>query len=101
VNIERGDFTVGDEGVIFEITADITLTGLNIDFIFAKPSGATITRDATTIAGTVAQYVWATGDLDEAGEWHAWLYNATTTYTFRPKDTRFVVVPKPEDQAKG
>jgi hypothetical protein len=100
MRIERGDFTVGDVGVAIELTADITLTGIDIDFVFIKPSGATITRDSTSISGSVAQYVWATGDLDEAGQWYADLYENDTGYFFTDY-VQFKVRPKPQDMARN
>ena len=101
MNIRHGDFTVGDVGVNIQITADIDLTGIDVDFIFVKPSGATITRDSTSISTYTATYTLASGDLDESGTWRVWLYEADTGYYFDADDNVFVVAPKPEDQAQG
>ena len=100
MRIERGDFTVGDTGVAVELTADITLTGIDIDFVFLKPSGVTIVRDSTSISGKVAQYMWASGDLDESGDWYMTLREEDTGYDF-VDFVRFRVRPKPEDMARA
>lgn len=100
MRIERGDFTVGDIGVSIELTADISLAGLDIDFVFIKRSGATIMRDSTTIDDATAMYTWAAGDLDEDGEWWATLYQNDAGYYFTDY-VRFRVRPKPEDMARA
>lgn len=100
MRIERGDFTVGDVGVPVQLTADISLAGIDINFVFIKPSGTTIRRDSTTISGSVATYTWASGDLDEAGLWWMTLYESDTGYHFK-EYVQFKVRPKPEDMAKA
>ena len=98
MRMQHGEFTVGDVGVSVVASTDETLTGLNIDFKFLKPSGETIIRDSTSISGQQVTYTWASGDLDEAGTWHCELYNATTGYTYKGTG-EFVVKDKIEDMA--
>lgn len=98
MRITNGDFTYGDVGVAIACTADVTLSG-NVDFVFVKPSGATIQRDAS-ISGSTATYTWVSGDLDESGIWYAYLYQADTGYYYtKESGNKFIVRPKPEDMA--
>lgn len=100
MNIERGDMTVGDIGVSFIATADETLTDKNVDFIFLKPSGETIRRDATSISGYTATYNTVSGDIDEAGTWYVYLKYETAPYYYtKESGNRFYVRPRPEDMA--
>lgn len=99
---EYGDYTSGDVGVIITRTVSVSMTGKNIDFVFTKPSGETIIRDATSNTGYIATYTFASGDLDESGVWFADLRNVTDGYDIPIKSgSCFRVRPKPEDQAVG
>ena len=101
MRIRHGEYTVGDEGVNITCTVDEVLTGKNIDWVFLKPSGATITRDATSVSGYDAVYTWASGDLDEAGDWYAFLRDAGTRFYYtKESGNKFPVRPKPEDMAR-
>jgi len=102
MQIQHGDLTVGDVGA--SITADVgeTLTGLNIDFEFLKPDGSMINRDATGVSGTVATYTTVSGDIDQAGQWYAFIYNATTGFYYTKESGHaFRVRPKPGDMARA
>lgn len=100
MNKQRGDMTVGDVGVPITATADEDLTGKNIDFIFIKPSGETIRRDATSISTYTATYNTASGDIDEAGLWTVYLkYETNPYYYVGESGNTFYVRPKPEDMA--
>jgi hypothetical protein len=102
MRIEQGELTVDDVGVSIVATTDETLTGLDIDFIFIKPSGESIRRDASSISGLTATYTTASGDIDEAGLWHVYLYNNTTGFYYNKESgNRMTVRPKPEDMAKA
>lgn len=101
MRIKAGDFTVGDIGVSVEITTDVDLTSVDADFVFIKPSGESIRRDATSVSTYTATYTWVAGDLDEAGEWRVWLYNETTDYFFKPSSNVFTVTDDPEDMARA
>ena len=94
--------TVGDVDVPFTVTADEVLTGKNVDFIFVKPSGTTIRRDATSISGYTATYNTVVGDLDEDGEWSVYLkYQTSPRYYTNESGNTFRVRPTPEDMAVG
>jgi len=99
--ISKGDFTVGDVGVSIPYTTDENMTGLDIDFIFIKPSGQAILRDATSISTTTATYTFVAGDLDEVGTWRGRLKNQDGPYEYKPDKEEFVVTAKSEDQAVG
>lgn len=101
MNIKRGDYTVGDVGVPITYTTDTDMTGIDVNFVFTKPSGETIVRDSSSISTVTATYNWASGDLDEAGTWRGRLYENDTGYYFVPEDEQFEVAPKPEDMAVG
>lgn len=101
MRIQVGELTVGDIGVNIVGTVDETIAALNIDFVFVKPSGATITRDATSLSGQTATYTTVSGDIDEAGDWHVFLKNVTTGFHYtRESGHKFPVRPKPEDMAR-
>ncbi len=96
MKIERGDYTVGDVGVDITITADQDLTGRNVDFYFIKPTGGSIIKDATSISTFTATYTFASGDLDLAGDWAAYLYDATAGFFYNEDGAnRFKVRPHP------
>ena len=100
MNKHRGDFTVGDVDVPIIGVADEVLTGKNIDFIFIKPTGETLKRDADSVSGYNATYHTVAGDLDEDGEWSVYLYYATAPYYYtRESGNTFWVRQKPEDMA--
>ena len=99
--IRKGDFTVGDVGVSITYTTDENMAALDIVFIFVKPSGKTIVRDATGIVTFTATYTWATDDLDEAGTWRCRLKNKDGPYEYKPDKEEFVVTEKTQDQAVG
>jgi hypothetical protein len=99
--IEKGDYTVGDVGVDITYETDENMTGLDIDFIFIKPSGQAIIRENTSISTTTATYTFAAGDLDEAGTWRGRLKNQDGPYEYKPDKEEFVVTAKSEDQAVG
>ena len=100
MNKQRGDMTRGDIGVPITVTADETLTAKDIDFIFIKPSGETIRRDATSISGYTATYYTLSGDIDEAGKWTVYLkYETNPYYYVGESGNTFYVRPKPEDMA--
>lgn len=100
MRIQIGDYTVGDINVPISCTTDEVLTGLNIDFEFLKPSGEIIVRDASSISSYTATYNWATGDLDEAGDWYAFCKNAGSGYYYtKESGHHFYVRPKPADMA--
>ena len=95
-----GDFTDGDIGVTITRSASISMTGKNIDFVFTKPSGETIVRDAASNTGYTATYTFASGDIDESGTWYVDLRNVTDGYDIVLKSgSSFKVRPKPEDMA--
>lgn len=99
MKIMEGDYAVGDVGKSITITSATALTGKNIDFVFVKPSGATITRDAVVSATYKATYTFVAGDLSEEGrDWYAYLKNVTDGYELREKQ-RFTVRPAVEDMA--
>ena len=93
------DMTEQDVGVSIEITTNENLTGYNLEFIFVKPSGATITRTATSISGYSASYVTASGDIDESGDYYVFLRNKDIGFEYDPGNNKFRVRPKGEDQA--
>lgn len=99
--IAKGDFTVGDVGVDIDYTTDENMAALDIVFIFIKPSGKTIVRDATSIATFTATYTWASDDLDEAGTWRGRLKNKNGPYEYKPDKEEFIVTEKTQDQAVG
>jgi hypothetical protein len=99
VRLEQGDITVGDVGATVEIDTGETLTGLNIDILLIKPSGATLLLD-TTVSGTVATYTTSAGEIDESGKYSAMLKNVTDNYWFSGK-VLFLVNPDPQDMARG
>jgi len=93
---ERGDFTVGDVGCSITITTDQDLTGRNVDFYFIKPTGGSIIKDSTSVSTYTATYTFASGDLDVAGDWYVYLYDATAGFFYNEDGTnRFRVKPKP------
>lgn len=101
MKIQHGDLTVGDVGVDVTATADATLSG-NVDFVFIKPSGETITRDADSLSGQTATYATVAGDIDEAGVWYVFLYQADTGYFYiKESGNKFTVRDKPQDMAVG
>lgn len=100
MRMQKGDYTVGDTNVNISCTVDEVLTGKNVDFEFVKPSGETIVRDATSISGYTATYTWASGDLDEAGDWYAFLKDAGSVFYYtKESGHHFYVRPKPADMA--
>lgn len=100
MNKQRGDMTIGDIGVPITVTADEALTAKDIDFIFVKPSGETIRRDATSISGYTATYNTASGDIDEAGVWTIYIkYESNPYYYTNESGNTFRVRPRPEDMA--
>lgn len=99
MRIQRGDYTMGDVGIAISANADVTLSG-NVDFIFIKPSGKTIRRDASSLSGATATYTWQAGDLDESGKWYAYLRQADTGYFYvKESGHAFDVRPNPQDMA--
>ena len=102
MRIERGEMTVGDVGIPIEADLGEALSGLNIDFIFAKPDGSTFTRDASSVSGTIATYNTASGDIDMAGEWYIFILNVTTGYHYNKESGHHIHVrPKPQDMARA
>ena len=99
MRIADGQMTVGDVGVQIQITANETLTGIDVKMVLVKPSGATLTKD-TVIAGTVATYTTIAGDIDEDGMWRAYLYENDTGFYYRGHAS-WSVNPKPADMAKA
>lgn len=99
MRINNGDITVGDVGVNIVITADESLAGKTTLIKMVKPSGQTISRAATE-SGYTATYATVDGDIDEAGVWYIYLYNATTGFYYTKESGNAMVVrPKPEDMA--
>jgi hypothetical protein len=99
MRFKDGDITVGDVGINIVATADETLTGETTYFKFVKPSGATISRAAVE-SGYTATYTTVDGDIDEAGTWRIYLYNATTGFYYTKESGNIMEVrPKPEDMA--
>jgi hypothetical protein len=94
----KADFTVGDTNVPIDYTTDEDMTGDNIDFIFIKPSGESIIRDASSISTYTARYIWASGDLDEDGVWQYCLRNVTNVFEYQGTGS-FTVRPKAEEMA--
>lgn len=99
MNKQRGDLTVSDVGVPFICVVDEVITGLNIEFVFVKPSGNSIRRTASASVYN-ASYTSQLGDIDEDGEWTAYLYNKTSGYFYTNESgNTFRVRPAPEDMA--
>lgn len=93
-----GEFTVDDVGVSIKVVANELLGGVTINFIFIKPSGETLSVPATSISGYEAIYTWASGDLDEAGDWKVTLKNMDRPNEYQPVAT-FSVRNRIEDMA--
>lgn len=92
------DFTIGDVGVSLVGTVNEDISSKNIDFLFTKPSGASLLKDATSVATYTATYTWASEELDEAGDWRVSLYEADNGFYYQPSRI-FTVGDKPEDMA--
>jgi hypothetical protein len=75
---------VDDEGTIFRLTVQECINDVltpvdvssqtNMDFIFKKPDGSTISPNPTPVFTTngtdgVIEYTTVTGDIDQAGVW--------------------------------
>jgi hypothetical protein len=104
MKIGQGNFTVGDVGVSLSVRTNEDLTAKTIYFIFIKPSGVTLTKQATSISTYIAIYTWASGDLDEDGEWKVSLKNANSPsaeYEYQPGAISFNVRPTTEEMACG
>ena len=92
------DFIIGDVGVSINGTVNEDISSKSIYFVFTKPSGASIRRSATSLSTYTATYTWASGDLDESGDWHVTLYEDDNGFYYKPSRI-FTVGPKPEDMA--
>ncbi len=99
---EGAGIAVGSANVPVEITTDLDLaTGVylvsELEMIFIKPSGETFTRTPSSISGYIATYNTVAGDIDEEGEWHAYLKNLRLDYEFVKGNTSFSARPKALD----
>lgn len=103
MNIQYGDMTVGDVGVVITVTiSDDTLTGKTISFIFVKPSGDILIKTATVTGVHTATYTTVSSDINESGTWMVYAKDAGSGYCYiKESQNRFVVRPKPEEMAKG
>ena len=98
---QNGDMTKGDIGVPIIAVANETLTGKTIEFEFIKPSGATLRKPAESVSGRNANYHTVSGDLDESGEWQAYLYDAGEgRYYTNESGNEFIVRPLPSEMAR-
>jgi hypothetical protein len=90
----------GDIGTIFELTVydgstvvDLS-SALELKIIFGKPSGATLTKDASLVTdGTDGkiEYTTVNGDIDEDGYWTLQVYIRLATGNWRSNIIDFKV----------
>jgi hypothetical protein len=98
MNIQRGNISIYSYGTIIEATVDVELDEAHeYSFIIRKPSGVTLTVEATITNGNVAQYTIQDGDIDEVGIWYAYLRNDTFNSEYQPVQNSFSVRPQAED----
>jgi hypothetical protein len=91
---------VGDIGTVFQVTFydDSTTVDLSskttLQFVFEKPSGATMTKNATFVndgRDGLASYTTVDGDLDEAGKWRLQGYVVLTGGSWKTSVVTFRV----------
>ncbi len=97
------DSVVGNVGDPVEITTplDISTYALaELEMIFIKPSGGTITRNPNEIKDKyTCVYYTCIGDLDEDGEWEVYLKDVRIGREFVKGNGSFTVRPKAMDMA--
>lgn len=91
---------LNDVGTVFELTATdggvvVNLSTASVkQIIFAKPSGATLTQNASFVTdGTdgKVKYTTVAGDLDMLGNWQVQLYVELATGKWKSNIQRFRV----------
>jgi hypothetical protein len=102
VRIKGASATIGDSGIQVIITVDEDLSDLTVDdleIIFIKPNGETITRTPYSLTAYTVTYITYTEDFDQSGTWYIYLRNTTTGFEFNEGNNSFVVREKAEDMA--
>jgi hypothetical protein len=97
----QAEVHLNDVGTRFQLTLeDGDGTAVNIstattkEFVFRKPDGSTITRDATFStdgSNGVLYYDTVTGDIDQAGQWKVQAYVDMTGFDGHSGEKTFVV----------